>query len=247
MNNSYSIKFEKRKSELYLAISCLIKKNKEIMDIQDNLWKELRNIDDVDFVEDINTLNQKNNKKIVYKYPIDRIHFSLFVILTLNIDSLNFEEECELFKKEKTFKEIGNIIAKVIDEEILANHKFLKSGKVKRIYFPSKQKIENSIALNIFTENLEFLENLELNIKNRLKKYYPEEGIKLKIRDKEYFVINLIRFINNDDSNDIKESSIYEKIEKINKELEEKPIKADFDIEFVISDPYLSNKNPFLE
>lgn len=249
MSNAYPIKFEKRKNEQYLTISCLIKdaKDKDIKKIQKNLWKELNNeFNDVKFAESIKELNEETNKDlIIYKYPLNRIHFSLFSISTRIVPRYSFEEMAKSLKKEKRFKEIKNELKKIIKEDILYNKNFSKSWKIRRIYFP--QKIENSIALNIYTSiNFSDLKILEKKIKNKLEKYHLEGEIKLKIYNEEYFAINLIRFIHKEKDDYFRESLIYKKIEKINRNLEANPIDVNFLVRPTISDPYLSNRSPFL-
>lgn len=252
MNNPYFIKFEKRKSELYLTISCIIENN-SILNIQERLWKELREEfkehKDIEFVEDINRLNQENNiKLIIYKYPKERIHFSLINLLTRNdIEYSKFEEIFELLKKDDTFKNIKNDIENIIEKNI---KKKIIEGTIKRLYFP--QKIEGSIALNISIDQKEwssYLGSLESTIKKVLEKYCLDGEVKLKMHNDKYFAINLIRFINNKSDDSFaglcRESSIYKKINEINKELEES-FKSSFKTCFVISDPYLSNKDPFM-
>jgi uncharacterized protein YaaR (DUF327 family) len=251
MNNPYPIKFEKRKAEQYLTISCRITNPEEIKEIQNSLWNELNgtfeNVKPIDNIEGLYPKDKKNLEDfMVYKYPLDRIHFSLFVILTKAIpDYLEFEKMANLLEKDDSFKKAKEEIIKIM-EEISSSGDFLKNGQVKRIYFP--QKIENSIALNIYTKDFQYLKNLEEKIKNRLKKHSLEGEIKLKIYNEEYFAINLIRFIHKDKDFCLKGNNhVYEKIKEINKKLEKDPITLNFEIKATISDPYLSNKDPFLK
>ncbi|HRR95003.1 MAG TPA: hypothetical protein P5083_02610 [Candidatus Paceibacterota bacterium] len=250
MDNPYPIKFEKRKNEQYLTISCIIKDTEEkcIEKIQNTLWEELNNkFGDVKFAKDREELNEETDKSlIIYKYQPDRIHFSLLVITTKSIPQYSqFEDISKLLKEEQSFKEIQSLLTKIIQEEISLNKEFPKTGQIKRIYFP--QKIEGSIALNIFIDNFKVLKNLEGKIKERLSKYSLEGEIKLKMYEEKYFAINLIRFISKEKDNCFKDSSIYKKIEKINKILKERPINVSFEARPTISDPYLSNKKPFLD
>jgi len=97
---------------------------------------------------------------IIYKYQPDRIHFSLLVITTKSIPQYSqFEDISKSLKEEQSFKEIQSLLTEIIEEEISLNKEFPKTGQIKRIYFP--QKIEGSIALNIFIDNFKVLKNLE--------------------------------------------------------------------------------------
>ncbi|GEM_PF-2615818 len=257
MKCPYPIKFEKRKPEQYLTISCIISNPGTVKEIQDELWNELlkERIEGIKFIENTKDLypdpkhRESLDNFIIYKYPIEndnRIHFSLFVILTRTIDNyLEFNDEVVALKQNDFFKDLKEEIKKLA-KKISSDSSFIKKGQVKRIYFP--HKIENSIALNVYMPcNFQYLKNLEGQIKNKFKKYSLEGEVKLKMYNEEYFAMNLIRFIHKDKNDCFKNSCIYKKIKEINKKLEESPIDVEFKVRPTISDPYLSNKEPFLD
>jgi hypothetical protein len=234
--NPYFIKFEKPKEELYLTISCLVKSKdsrflgyqKQLLDI---LFEENKTIKQI-------TLDKENYKKeevLIAQYNKDRIHFSLFNILTYElINGLSFESLRRALMQNDFFT---NSLEKARGLENKIKERGM--GEIRNIYFP--QKLENSIAYNLYLD-----EDSTVMVKE-LKDY--EFGIreidnnkeKLKIHG-DNFAVNVARFINNKTDNFYLESNIYDKIKEINEDLVKTPIKVNFKARLVISNPYLSNE-----
>jgi len=236
--NPYFIKFEKPKEELYLTISCLVKsEDKRLISSRDRIIKLLENKLSV---INLDGENYKDYEKVVAKYKEDRLHFSLMNLLTYEInENFDFETLREGLEVNDFF-----IKAKEKGKEIMSKIKIKNEGEIKNIYFP--QAIENSIAYNVYLndEDTSFIKSF--NYYRTGIKEIDNNSNKIKIHG-DNFAINIVRFINNDNKDYYLKIDLYKEIEKINFDLRKKPIKVTFDLELVVSNPYLSNNNIFIK
>lgn len=236
--NPYFIKFEKPKKELYLTVSCLISdNNNRIINIRDDILSIINN-------EKLNIIsfegeNYKEYEQVIAKYKEDRLHFSLINLLTYELNgNLDFETMREKLRTNDFF-------LKAISEgkEIMQKIKIERRGKIKNIYFP--QSIENSITCNLYlndkdTSFINFFKNYKTGIEE------IDNNKKIKINPGNNFSVNIVRFINNGKEDYYLKSELYKKIEEINLELKNEPIEISFDLRLVISNPYLSNRYPWI-
>lgn len=236
--NPYFIKFEKPKKELYLTVSCLISdNNNRIINIRDDILSIINN-------EKLNIIsfegeNYKEYEQVIAKYKEDRLHFSLINLLTYELNgNLDFETMREKLRTNGFF-------LKAISEgkEIMQKIKIERRGKIKNIYFP--QSIENSITCNLYlndkdTSFINFFKNYKTGIEE------IDNNKKIKINPGNNFSVNIVRFINNGKEDYYLKSELYKKIEEINLELKNEPIEISFDLRLVISNPYLSNRYPWI-
>jgi hypothetical protein len=234
------IKFEPKKKDLYLTLSCLLDENESIIDLQKELFDSLNNCPKKDCFNYITRAEDLRDgvDDIIYRYPQNRIHFSLINFLTVP-DVDDFEAKSDSLMP--YFKQLNTKIDSLVAD--INNQKF--KGVIKRIYHPDN--IAGSVALNIYFEEavICYFNKLEKELREGLKNGAPE-GLKMKIYENSYFVVNLVRFIGQKSySSDY--ISIDEKILEINKRLKDNPINdISFRASLVVSDPFLANKNPFI-
>lgn len=254
------IKFEKPKNELYLTFSAVVKDNEKnkILKIQKNVAKIIKKektLGDLEIEEKRDGLYKRIERgdRFVYKYPLDRLHFSMVNFATYdirkNIVSLqDFDKAREFIENTANFRGL---------KKKIKNFKklFLKSleGKsikveIRRVYLSGG--IEGSLALNAFPIKEKFFENLDRITENKIKEIDSEDlplphNIEIKAHPKKnykYFALNIFRFIDRNDNHFNQGGSFYKKIEKINKDFKRFTIKMKPRI--VVSDPYLANNEP---
>lgn len=244
------IKFEKPENKLFLTVSALIKKEyrKDILDIQnriEKIIKEKTNLKNLSIEKDKDNLSYNkiiNRGDFIYRYPEDTFHFSIANFLTYNIVEENFNDSKEIIREDNTFK---SALEKARNFKNKLGTETIKT-EIKRIYIPGG--IESSIAVNVFPEQ-SFLEKLKEKRKfmeTELVKdlIYNDFGIKAYPQDNfQYFALNIFRFISKKESK-MKNKNLRNELLEINKNLNKNPITAEFKINIVISNPYLSNKNP---
>ncbi|MDD5012947.1 MAG: hypothetical protein PHI45_03055 [Candidatus Pacebacteria bacterium] len=234
--NPYFIKFEKPKKELYLTISCFINnEDGRFYKFRDDILELLKNTGLS--IIDLEGENYKEYKQVIARYKERSLHFSLINLLTYNLNgNLDFETMKQNLKINPFFME-----SKEKGEEIIRKIKIEERGEIRNIYFP--QSIENSIAYNLYLkdEDVSFIKAFQ-NYKTGIKEL--DNNKKVKINPGDNFSVNIIRFINNEKEDYYLKSDLYKKIEEINLELKNKPIKVKFDLKMVISNPYLSNNEP---
>ena len=257
------IKFEKPKNELYLTFSAIPCKDsiENILDIQkdiEGIIKNNKGLKCIDFLNKKEDLHKRISNlyrgKFIYRYPKDTFHFSIVNFATYDIVSLNdFEIARKNIERTDNFIELREEIKnfkKRFEAVVLENKSNEFTVEIRRIFLPGG--IENSLALNVFPTDENFFKNLECITKEaegRINKKFLTHDLKIKAHPEKspaYFVLNLFRFIDKEESY-FEQQNFYEEIEKINKNLKENFIKIKAKIRIVVSDPYLSNPNPWIK
>lgn len=180
------------------------------------------------------------------QYPEDRFHFSLINFLKC---PYNFEKFKKLTRDDNNYKEIKQRIIEIISKNL--PHK--TEAKIKSLYNGSGSGI-NSFSLQISLEK-RFIERLK-KIGKEVKEEFENE-LKISfcncVEDiciREYFPINILRFINLGKDKSLKEvigndmEKISDIVTDINDELFSHPIPVNInEIILVESDPFLYKWN----
>ena len=238
------INFEIPKCKMFLTFSAIIKNNDHNgIDGIVKLQNEIK-----DKIVEINSLPKKiiykkedlyseikSGSSFIYKYPEERIHFSI-----VNYGSCLLNEICNFddFEHRKNNYQQSNDYKKQLQSMIDFRERFYRffpceaDFKIKGIYLP--KIIENSVALQAFPGDKLFFKKLsdatDLNIK----------ACPLP----EYFPINIFRFISGDNDLSVDDCNILLNfLIDLNKALVSDPIKIKVRPEIVISDNYLANKD----
>jgi hypothetical protein len=255
------IKFEKPKNELNFTFSAVVdkKENKRILDIQKETIKIIKK---EEMLKDLEIEKKRNGfykriargDRFIYKYPSDRLHFSIVNFTTYDIISLkDFDKARGAVEKTTNFRKLKTKIKNFKKLFLQSLENKFKEVMIRRIYLPAG--IEGSLALNAFPTKKEFFINLEKIVKETRKKMNTKElpishNLEIKAYPKEnyqYFALNIFRFIDRDDIPINRKDNFYKKIEKVNSKLKKNPIKIKMKPCIVISDPYLANDKPQID
>jgi len=260
------INFEKQKNSLYFTLSVILKENyktyqnqkaiKALIDIQKrsiNAIQKDKKITPITGINQFKKILKEGKESIIYQYPLDRLHFSLFNFPSLcrNLGDKDFEKERKNIEKGE--KDFFQKIKMEMERIKMETEKFPASARICKIYIPSQKIIGGSLALNIYPEDQDWfsrLENIKEDVKKRLSKQNIQDGtIDIKAypdgSGNRNFAINIIRFIDSDERRIENCYNFYKEIEDINKELKNDSISFRIEtITPVISDPYLSNNSP---
>lgn len=256
------IKFEKPKNELYLTFSAVIKKedNECILNIQKTIIKivkEEKILKDLGIEEERKDLYGRIEKgdRFIYKYPRDKLHFSIVNFATYKIVSLDrFEKARDSISHTINFEKLKDEVCnfeKLFNEEVSKNE---FKVEIRRIYLPSG--VEDSLALNAFSLGGRFFKNLKSIVgltENKINQNQISHEIEIKAYPKDdfqYFALNMFRFIDSENKPEKERfldrcRGFYKKIEDINKDIKIFPFTIKMKPCIVISDPYLANKEPY--
>lgn len=246
------INFEIPKCKMFLTFSAIIKNNDHsgidgIVKLQNEIKDKIVETDSLpkkiiykkeDLYSEI-----KSGSSFIYKYPEERIHFSI-----VNYGSCLLNEICNFddFERRKNNYQQSNDYKKQLQSMIDFRERFYRffpcgaDFKIKGIYLP--KIIENSVALQAFPGDKNFFDKVsriaipEIILKNRDD---PRDG--------KYFAVNIFRFINAKGKANIKReinsSGLDEYLKNEKENLRNSPIAIKIIPEIVISDNYLANKD----
>lgn len=242
------LKTEGRKSEFYLTLSAVLKFQNELSTLNkiDKLQKEITNL----IGNDLETLDNPY-KDGLYIYKKDTLHFSLINFFTSKSDwSYNnltdFSLHQKKLNKDQRYQKLKNIIQTNTPKKIsyTADVRWLFTGLEKDGY-----KI-GSLALQVYPEQL-FIKKIS-EIKVLCKEKLESAGVnndEVKIKgypnETEFFrfVINIARFIQVKNFDEIINTKVVNYVEKFNRDCDEKrfsPLRIK-KLSIVESDPWLFN------
>lgn len=250
------LKFEKPKNELYLTLSALVDKSyySEIVRIQNRITSIISKHALTKKIVLVRNCNQLVNDfrsvgRLIYIYPKERLHISIFSLATYNIVNLHeFDTAREVIEDTPNFNKLKRIIIGFKDDftrQILSNNEEI-NVKIKGLFLPAG--LEGSISLSVFPNSSGFSYNLnkfKKHVQTQLDKELLANEFKIKAypeQTPQYFALNIFRFIDNAEYVTNIGPEFYSQLRSVSEIIEEKPIDINMIPCITISDPYLSNK-----